>query len=243
MNDDELRREILVLADMWFSQDAPSVDVELHDVDAFLNCVGYATAAAECVLAYLDVDPDNRIPMGILARSLYELGLTCVWLSLTGANGFSALVYESQRQNKALAGEFEETRLNGVLRQSADRVLNQELPRKPSLADTARNIDRVMDSLEAGDTNLYAIYRMYSRYAHASLDVANSYISADRHGALRLQIPGRYKAMNEHLGTAVAPFVWAVNAVNKMHSAQPFSTQLEKLKVALGTGIDFALKK
>ncbi|MGP5073550.1 hypothetical protein ACTXI0_14225 [Arthrobacter rhombi] len=239
-DDDVLRKEIHALADLWFGQSGPEVDPELHDVDAFLNCVGYATAAAECALSYLDADPDNRVPLGIIARSLFEIGITCVWLSLTGARGYGALAYENHRQKRALAKEFRAA--SGPLGRSAREVLDEDPLVKPELMDQARFIERRMVDLDSGDTPLYAIYRLYSKYAHASLDLSDSYLEKDERGGLSIRIPGKHKALNEDLGTALAPFVWAVNAVNKMHGSRPFTAQLEKLQGLLGTGIDFELK-
>lgn len=239
--DANLERHIRLLASAWFALPGASVNYEEHDENVFLNCMGYTTAAVECTLAYLDTQSENRIPRGIIARSLYELGLTCVWLSLQGKAGLDALAYDSVRQQRALALELMDSD-NVELRQSAQKK-NKPLPSKPELADQARNIDRMMAVLESGDTPLYAIYRLYSSYAHASLDVANSYIVQDEDGEISVHIPGPHSALNDHLCTAVAPMVWAVNAANKMLRGKPFTSKIETLKLLLGTGVDFRLKE
>lgn len=238
--DANLERHIRSLARAWFALPGASVNCEEHDENVFLSCMGYATAAVECAIAYLDIDAENRIPRGILARSLYELGITCVWLSLQGRAGLDALTFDSTRQRRALAMEFVDS-TNAELQETARRKA-KPLPPKPDLADQVRNIDRMMAALDAGDTPLYAIYRLYSGYAHASLDVANSYIVQGDDGQIHVQIPGPHSALNDHLGTAVAPVVWAVRAANEMLRGKPLNSKLETLRLMLGTGIDFNLK-
>lgn len=238
--DANLERHIRSLASAWFALPGASVNYEEHDENVFLNCMGYTTAAVECAIAYLDIDTANRIPRGIVARSLYELGITCVWLSLQGRPGLDALAYESARQRRALALEFVDS-TNVQLQESARRKA-QTLPPKPALADEVRNIDRMMAALDAGDTPLYGIYRLYSGYAHASLDVANSYIVQGEDGEIHVQIPGPHSALNDHLGTAVAPLVWAVTVANEMLQGKPLSSKLETLRLQLGTSTEFRLK-
>ncbi|MDJ0459995.1 hypothetical protein PUN71_022560 [Arthrobacter sp. NQ7] len=65
--DSNLERHIRLLIDAWF---------------------GLANAAAGCTRTYLDALPENRMAKGILARSIFEFGITCVWLTLRGAEGF-----------------------------------------------------------------------------------------------------------------------------------------------------------
>lgn len=239
--DANLERHIRSLACAWFTLPGASVNCEEHDENVFLNCMGYTTAAVECAIAYLDMDAENRIPRGILARSLYELGVTCVWLSLQGRAGLEALAFDSARQQRALALQFVDS-TNAELRESARRKA-KPLPPKPGLADQARNIDRMMAALDTGNTPLYGIYRLYSGYAHASLDVANSYIVQDEDGRIHVQIPGPHSALNDHLATAVAPLVWAVRATNEMLQGKPLTAKLETLQLLLGTGIEFKLKE
>lgn len=93
-----------------------------------------------------------------------------------------------------------------------------------------------------GNTPLYAIYRMYSQYSHGSLGVSNSYVDKDEAGAIGLYFPARHPALNDHLGTAIAPLVWAMNAVNNLVRGQPLAAKLATVQVLLGTDIDFALK-
>lgn len=241
--DSELSNEVLSLIDAWFAQETtPSVDPELYDEDVFLNCLGFTTAAAECTQTYLKANPDNRIPRGAIARLLYELGLSCVWLKLTGTEGFDAMQFEHERQKKALAGSVAGIDMGAETRIAADAVLNQDLGTKPKLADAVRNVERMMSMLDSGEVSLYTLYRLYSPFAHASLAVANSYVQNADDGKLEIHIPGIHHATNDHLGTAVAPFIWAVNAVNQMLTSQPFTSQLERLRLMLGTNIDFQLK-
>lgn len=239
--DANLERHIRSLASAWFALPGASVNCEEHDENVFLNCMGYTTAAVECAIAYLDIGAENRIPRGILARSLYELGITCVWLSLQGRAGLDALAYESARQRRALALEFLDS--TNVELQERARRRAQSLLLKPDLADQARNIDRMMAALDAGDTPLYGIYRLYSGYAHASLDVANSYIVQGDDGGIHVQIPGPHSALNDHLGTTVAPLVWAVRAANEMLQGKPLNSKLETLRLLLGTSTEFSLKE
>jgi hypothetical protein len=100
----------------------------------------------------------------------------------------------------------------------------------------------MIKSLETGTTPLYVIYRMYSEYSHGSLGVSNSYIDEDETGQIGVYFPARHQALNDHMGTAVAPLVWAVNAVNKLLIDEPFGSRLGTLKTLLETGIDFTLK-
>lgn len=83
---------------------------------------------------------------------------------------------------------------------------------------------------------------MYSEYSHASLGVSDSYIDEDEAGEVGVYFPARHHALNDHMGTAIAPFVWAVNAVNKMLYDEPFGGRLATMKTLLETGIDFTLK-
>ena len=97
-------------------------------------------------------------------------------------------------------------------------------------------------TMDTGATPLYVIYRMYSEYSHASLGVSDSYIDEDEAGEVGVYFPARHQALNDHMGTAIAPFAWAVNAVNKMLIDEPFNGRLTTMKVLLETGIDFTLK-
>lgn len=242
--DANLKRHIERLIDAWLSQpDLKAKMAEGDDFNAFLNCVGFANAAAECMRTYLNTNPDDRIARGILARSIFELGVTCVWLSLTGLDGFEALRWDQQRQRKNLAKEMKGFNGNDELSATIARVTSQETRPKNARAEQARRFDLLVESLDAGETPLYAIYRMYSEYSHASLGVANSYLEEGDDGEVGVYFPARHGALNDHLGTAVAPFVWAVNGVNGMLVEEPFNTSLDTMKALLETGIDFTLKE
>lgn len=241
--DANLQRHVELLIQDWFSQ--PGLKARQDDgddVNSFLNCVGFTNAAAECIRTYLNTIPADRIARGILARSIFELGVTCVWLSLTGLDGFEALRWDQQRQKKALAAEMTGFHSNEELNHTISRVSEQEPHPKNNRAGQAQYFSQMIRSLDTGATPLYAIYRMYSEYSHASLGVSNSYIDEDEAGEVGVYFPGRHEALNDHMGTAVAPFVWAVNAVNKMLIDQPFSSRLTTMTTLLETGIDFTLK-
>ncbi|MDE8670899.1 DUF5677 domain-containing protein [Pseudarthrobacter sp. H3Y2-7] len=241
--DANLQRHIELLIEDWFSQPGLRAKKdEGDDVNSFLNCVGFTNAAAECMRSYLNTNPADRIARGILARSIFELGVTCVWLSLTGLDGFEALRWDQQRQKKALANDMKGFDSNEELSQTIAKVTEQEPHAKNNRAEQARYFSQMIKSLDTGATPLYVIYRMYSEYSHASLGVANSYIEEDEGGEVGIYFPARHQALNDHTGTAVAPFVWAVNAVNKMLIDEPFSALLGTMKTLLETGIDFTLK-
>lgn len=104
------------------------------------------------------------------------------------------------------------------------------------------NFEDRVGSLEAGETDLYALYRLYSDYAHASLRLTNSYIVDDPEGNLPITVPSPHNAVNDHLGTAISPLVWAVNATDKLRHGRPLRSKLETMKMLLETGIDFTLK-
>ena len=238
-----VQRHVERLIEAWFSQSGLRAKMDDgDDVNAFLNCVGFANAAAECMRTYLKTNPNDRIARGILARSIFELGVTCVWLSLTGLEGFEALRWDRQRQKKNLANEMNGVDSNEELSATIARVTSQAPHPKNSRAEQARRFDLMVKSLDTGATPLYAIYRMYSEYTHASLAVASSYIDDDDNGEVGVYFPARHIALNDHLGTAVAPFVWAINSVNKMLIDEPFSASLNTMKTLLETGIEFTLK-
>lgn len=237
-----LESAIRQLADQWFSSKNITVAIEEADPDVVLNSVGFANAAAECVLAFLDIDPNNRIPRGILARSTFEIGLRAVWLSLTGIEGLEALQFEDSRQRQTLAKEFLKSDLTLVLRGAARKAAEQASTPKPKRAEEAKSVLRMVDVIDSGSTPLYAIYRLYSGYAHASLNVANSYVFEDGDGNLSIRTPGRQTALDDHLGTAVAPFVWAVRAVSRMIGDHTLNSRLEAIREILGTSIDFKLR-
>jgi len=241
--DANLQRHIELLIEDWFSQ--PGLKARKDDgddVNSFLNCVGFTNAAAECMRTYLNTIPADRIARGILARSIFELGVTCVWLSLTGLDGFEALRWDQQRQKKALANEMKGLHPNEELNQTIAKVSEQEPHLKNNRAEQAKYFSQMIKSLDTGATPLYVIYRMYSEFSHASLGVSNSYIDEDDADEVGVYFPARHQALNDHMGTAVAPFVWAVNAVNKMLIDEPFSGRLTTMKALLETGIDFTLK-
>ncbi|MHC6220493.1 DUF5677 domain-containing protein [Arthrobacter sp. MMS24-S77] len=241
--DTNLQRHVELLIEDWFTQ--PGLRAKKDDgddVNSFLNCVGFTNAAAECMRTYLNTIPADRIARGILARSIFELGVTCVWLSLTDLDGFEALRWDEQRQKKALANEMKGFDSNEELNQTIAKVSEQEPHPKNNRAEQARYFSQMVKSLDTGATPLYVIYRMYSEYSHASLGVSNSYIDEDDAGEVGVYFPARHQALNDHMGTAVAPFVWAVNAVNKMLIDEPFSGRLTTMKALLETGIDFTLK-
>jgi hypothetical protein len=240
--DANLERHIKLLLDAWFELPSVSARPAEIDLDAFLNGVGLLNATAECTRTYLDALPENRIAKGILARSIFEMGTTCVWLVLRGEAGFEAMRFEDQRNQKALAKELQGKISTGDLRLSVERVNIEPLRPKNHVADEARRFEARVEALNAGNTPLYAIYRMYSQYSHGSLGVSNSYVDVDETGATGLYFPARHPALNDHLGTAVAPLVWAMNAVNKLVKGQPLAAKLSTVQVLLGTGIDFTLK-
>jgi len=241
--DANLERHVELLIDDWFSQPGLKAKKdEGDDVNSFLNCVGFTNAAAECMRTYLNTNPADRIARGILARSIFELGVTCVWLSLTGLDGFEALRWDQQRQKKALANDMKGFDSNEELSQTIAKVSEQDPHPKNNRAEQARFFSQMIKSLDTGATPLYVIYRMYSEYSHASLGVSNSYIDEDEAGEVGVYFPARHQALNDHMGTVIAPFVWAVNAVNKMLIDGPFSGRLGTMKTLLETGIDFTLK-
>lgn len=243
--DQNLERHVRLLIDRWFSLEGARPaddDAEDGDVNVLLNCIGLVHAAAECTLTFLDADKDNRTPRGILARSIFELGITCVWLSLQGPEDLAALEYEQKRQQRALAKKLLAGPLKEKVRQPAEGRLGAEFGPAPKLANQARNFEDRVGSLEAGDTDLYALYRLYSDYAHASLRLANSYIVEDGEGNLSINVPSPHNAVNDHLGTAISPLVWAVNATDKLRYGRPLRSKLETMKMLLETGIDFTLK-
>ncbi|MFF2300706.1 DUF5677 domain-containing protein [Arthrobacter sp. NPDC058127] len=241
--DANLQRHVERLIDAWFDQRGLKAKKDDgDDVNAFLHCVGFANAAAECMRTYLNTNPSDRIARGILARSIFELGVTCVWLSLTGADGFEALRWDQQREKKNLAAEMEGFDSNEELNRTVAAVIAQEQHPKNDRAGQAKRFDLMVKSLDSGETPLYVIYKMYSEYSHASLGVSNSYIDEGDDGKVGVYFPARHQALNDHLGTVVAPFVWAINAVNKMLIDEPFSASLDTMKMLLETGIDFTLK-
>lgn len=241
--DANLQRHVELLIADWFSQSGVKAKQdEDADYNSFLNCVGFVNATAECTRTYLNTNPSDRIARGILARSIFELGVTCVWLSLTGAEGFEALRGEQQRQKRILATEIDGYENNEELNQSVARVKAQEPHAKNDRAEQVKIFALMIKSLDTGTTPLYVIYRMYSEYSHGSLGVSNSYIDEDETGQIGVYFPARHQALNDHVGTTVAPLAWAVNAVNKLLIDEPFSSRLETLKALLETGIDFTLK-
>jgi len=239
-----LERHIRLLIDAWFKVDHVrplTDDADDGEINVLLNAIGLANAAAECTLVFLDADRDNRIPRGILARSIYEFGVTCAWLTLQGEEGLKALEYEKKRQQRAMADSLLRGPLKERMRPAAEARLGQQLGSAPKLAAEARNLEARVNSLETGDTDLYALYRLYSDYAHASLTVANSYVVDEGDGNLAIQVPSPHNAISDDLGTAVAPLVWAINATDKLRHGHPMLTKLETIKLLLETGIDFAL--
>lgn len=243
--DQNLERHVRILIGSWFSLEGARPaddDAEDGDINVLLNCIGFVHAAAECSLTFLDADKDNRTPRGILARSIFELGITCVWLSLQGPEGLAALEYEQKRQQRALAKTLLAGPLKEKVKESAEARLGGVLGPAPKLANQARNFEDRVASLEAGATDLYVLYRLYSDYAHASLRLANSYVVDDGDGNLSINVPSPHNAVNDHLGTAIAPLVWAVNATDKLRHGRPLQPKLETLKMLMETGIDFTLK-
>jgi len=240
--DANLERHIRLIIDAWFALPGVATNPQENDVDAFLNCVGLVNAAAECTRSYLDTLPENRIAKGVLARSIFEFGITCVWLSLRGAEGFEALRWDDQRQQKNTAAEMDGHVVFDELRVTLDRVGSEPERPRNHLALEAKRFDKMVAALESGNTPMYVIYRMYSQYAHGSLAVSNSYLDTDNNGDIGMYFPARHPALNDHLGTALAPLVWAMNAVNKMLKDQPLSGRLQTLQMMLGTGIEFTLR-
>lgn len=243
VTDANLERHIRLLMDAWFVLPGVAANPEETDLDAFLNCVGLVNATAECTRSYLDTLPENRMAKGVLARSIFEFGITCVWLSLRGAEGFEALRWEDQRQQKNTAAEMTGTSVSEGLRTTLDRIGTEPERPRNHLAIEARRFDKMVSALDSGDTPMYVIYRMYSQYSHGSLAVSNSYLDRDEDGDIGVYFPARHPALNDHLGTAVAPLVWAMNAVNKVLVGQPLTKKLTFMQTLLGTGIDFTLRE
>jgi hypothetical protein len=241
--DANLERRIRKLIDAWFALPGVAANPQETDLDAFLNSVGLVNAAAECTRSCLDTLPENRIARGILARSIFEFGITCVWLTLRGAEGFEALRWDDQRQQKNTAKEMDGQAVFEELRETLDRIKAEPERPRDHLAYEARRFDRMIAALDCGDTPMYVIYRMYSPYSHGSLAVSNSYLDKDDDGGIGVYFPARHPALNDHLGTAVSPLVWAMNAVNKQQKDQPMSSKLATLQTLLGTGIDFTLRE
>jgi hypothetical protein len=193
--DGNLQRHVELLIEDWFSQPGLKARADGDDFNSFLNCVGFTNAAAECMRTYLNTAPADRIARGILARSIFELGVTCVWLSLTGLDGFEALRWDQQRQKKALANEMKGFHPDEELNQTISKVSEQEPHPKNNRAEQARYFSQMINSLDTGATPLYVIYRMYSEYSHASLGVSNSYIDEEDAGEVGVYFPARHDAL------------------------------------------------
>lgn len=239
-NDAKILRETRRLIDALFNQNKPKVDPSEFDENVFLNCMGLAFAAAECLDSYLTLKAHNRIARGILARSIFELGLTCVWLSLRGIEGFDALRWNYERNRKNLAKSLPDDLHSEPLRSSVERVLSADLIKPNDFTGETQSIIKMMDAFNTR-TPLYAIYRMYSGHSHASLNVANSYLEKLNDGSVGIIFPSTHETINDHVGTLVAPFIWAAHTVDKMLVDRPFSVQVAKIQELLGTIIDFTL--
>lgn len=241
--DADLEGHTRLLIDAWFALPSLAVNPQETDLDAFLNSVGLVNAAAECTRSYLEISPENRIAKGVLARSVFEFGITCVWLLMRGADGFEALRWEDQRQQKNTVTEMGDQDVFEALRLTLHRIGSEPERPRNHLVNEVRRFDKMVAALDSGDTPMYVIYRMYSRYSHGSLAVSNSYLDKDEDGDLGVYFPARHPALNDHLGTAIAPLVWAINAVNKILKDQPLSGKLATMRTLLGTSIDFTSRE
>jgi hypothetical protein len=109
----------------------------------------------------------------------------------------------------------------------------------PWLRQSARESPRIhLLELICGqlDTNppLYAVYRMFSQYAHASLSVADRYTSGPDH-------PSKAQ-LDRPLEAVLTPFVWAVKASNDLLLDAPFSQSLATIEALMGSRIEISLK-
>lgn len=239
--DANLRRSFGRLITQWYDQDGFETATATGDVA--LRIFGLTTAVAECAETFLEINPSKHIAKGLLARSIYEFGLTAVWLSLTGDEGLQALRYELLRNNQNTASDTVAANLVGFdeLVAECKAVAESKLPAKPKLAAEARWIQSMMKRLDVDNPPLYVLYRMYSQYAHGSIGVSDAFITSSDAGP-RFNFVAQHDGLHRDLITALAPLAWAVNVSNDLIVGRPFTQILDTIRQQTGTDIRFMLR-
>lgn len=237
-----LRRSFGRLIDKWYGQNGFETATVTSDVA--LRIFGLTTAVAECAETYLGLNPSQHIVKGLIARSIYEFGLTAVWLSLTGDEGYQALRYEFMRNNRSTANETLDANLVGFDELVAEcrAAAAVPLPPRPKLAGEAQHIQQMMKRLDVDNPPLYLIYRMYSQYAHGSIGVSDAFITAPD-GTPHFNFVAQPEGLQRDLVTVLAPLAWAINVANDLIVGAPFTQSLDTIRQQMGTHIRFTLRE
>ena len=122
-----------------------------------------------------------------LIRAAYECALTAQWVAQTD-DGASAFVNKDLRQRRRHVHTLESA-VSQVFREAAPNVAARIMDELPTTA-SARNFETICLELQPGGKDAYAIYRMMSHLSHASVLVADQYLSAldrDPWVALRME--------------------------------------------------------